>query len=352
LTSVPAHEDDGGRRSRLLGIKLRALVAEHLGEPLAVEPEGFPDGAALVVGDAAWVLIDGNAERSLGRALAWSVRQGATGLNLIADTGTGLLARRATRFSFPISVWYPIERTLVAAVAEPLTDPPAAAPHHLAFTSLIEAAGATPIVEHSVVSGEVRGLEVCRVVDSPTTGYFDEDTGLGDTGAMVDETETGEVMVEVGVGAPDREAFRILHGDVPTADALAEVVEVVEARRFVGAPPHPLNRLAPERLLRWRLQEDPASVGLMSIEPVDPPIPRRGLKDVAPCVAAAVTSDGDPVTLVCSVGVDLDLVPFIADVQGLRHQPVIVALPSRDLVPVTIELAGLLLAPPRFVTVD
>ena len=39
------------------------------------------------------------------------------------------------------------------------------------------------------------------------------------------------VIVEVGVGAPDREAFRIIHGDLPTVTALAEVVATVTGHR-------------------------------------------------------------------------------------------------------------------------
>ena len=66
-------------------------------------------------------------------------------------------------------------------------------------------------------------------------------------------TGTG-VIVEVGVGGPDREAFRIIHGDLPTVIALADVVSTVAGHRTAGAPPHPLNRLAQERLLRWRLR--------------------------------------------------------------------------------------------------
>ena len=133
---------------------------------------------------------------------------------------------------------------------------------------MIEASGATLVVEHGVVTGEVRGLEVCRVVDQPTTGYFDEDR-IGP--ASGHEGYGSGVMVEVGVGGPDREAFRIIHGDLPTVDALAEVVATVAGHRGAGAPPHPLNRLVPERLLRSRLEAAPELVGLHRIEPVAPP---------------------------------------------------------------------------------
>ncbi len=61
----------------------------------------------------------------------------------------------------------------------------------------------------------MRGLEVCRVVDDPATGA---------------------VRLEVGVGAHDREAFAIMHGDVPTVEALAGVVRAVAEHRRTGPP--------------------------------------------------------------------------------------------------------------------
>lgn len=356
---VPVSDVVGSRRGELLAIKLRALVSEHLGTPIVAEPGGFANGAALVVDERAWVLVDGAAERSLGQALAWAIRHGASSLDLIAGTHTGLLARRAERFSFPIVVWYPVERTLLPAVAEPLPEPPAAPTAHLAVRSVIDEAGATLTVEHGVVTGEVRGLEVCRVVDSPTSGYFDEPDGGEPISAMSRTTNDGErgddpigVIVEVGVGAPDREAFRIIHGDLPTVSALADVVATVAGLRTPGAAPHPLNRLAQERLLRWRLQEQPSLVGLRHVEPAEPPLPRPGLNEVVPCVAEGVEVDGERRTLVCSVGVDLDLIPFVADVQAVTDDPIVVVMPTRDLMSITRELAALLNDPVTFATVD
>ena len=132
------------RRGQLLAIKLRALVGEHLGRTIDEIPEPFGDGSALLVDGAAWVLVDGTAGRSLGGALAWAIRHDATSLDLIADSDTGLLARRAERFSFPIVVWYPVERSLLPAVAEPLPVEPPAVPAHLDVREMIEGAGATP----------------------------------------------------------------------------------------------------------------------------------------------------------------------------------------------------------------
>lgn len=344
------------RRSRLLGLKLAALVGEHLGLDDAaragITVGSFPRGAALVVDGAAWVLSDHDQHRVLGGALAWAVRHEATSLSVVAESGTGTLARRAAMFDFPIDVWFPEGRTLLAAVPEPLPAAPDADPTHLALVEVIERAGATPNVEHGVVAGEVRGLEVCRVVDQPTVGLFAE---LGDVGPLEALTEPPArrpgVQLEVGVGANDREAFQLLHGDIPTVEALAAVVDSVAEVRSSSAPQHPLNRLAQERYLRWRLEQQPELVGATSVAAVAPPIPRNNLSEVVPCVAVARNGEGPDSMVVCSVGVDLELVPFVADVQAVAGVPVRVAMPARDLVPITVELAALLRSPVELLTV-
>jgi hypothetical protein len=327
------------RRQHLLGLKLRALVREHTGAD--AEVVGFAPGAAMVVDDHAWVLLDDEADRQpgrhLGSALAWSLRRGAAALHLIADTDSGLLARRAAAFSFPIEVWRSDGRRLVAASADRLGEPPAPDPAHLALRELIVAGGATPVVEHGVVVGEVRGLEVCRVVADPTDG---------------------RVRLEVGVGRHDREMFQLVHGDVPTVEALAGVVDAVLRHRDLSAPQHPLNRLAGERFLRWRLQQTPGLVGARTLDAMEPPVPRANVLDPVPCVAAGVDDDGEPLVVVCSTGVDLDLVPFTADAQAddvRRHgrtARTVIAVPVRDRLGVTVELAGLVSRPVDVVPID
>jgi len=338
-----ASPPDDDRRGRLLGIKLRALVGDHLGRTIEAEPAAFAGGAALRVDDAAWILIDGSAARSLGAALAWSIRHGASSLHLVVEHDSGLLARRARGCSFPVTVWFPQDRVLLPVVPEPLAAPATPVPAHLALVDVIEGAGATAVVEHGVVVGEVRGLEVCRVVDQPTVGHFAE---LGDfeVPAPADQWVDG-VLLEVGVGANDREAFRMLHGDIPTVEALAAVVDSVLDHRSTDALQHPLNRLAQERFLRWQLEQDPAVVGMVEVTAVEPPQPRPNLKDPIPCVARGVAGDGSEASIVCSVGIDLDLVGFVADVQEMFDQPVVVALRSRDAVPITHEVLGLLSTP-------
>jgi hypothetical protein len=340
-STTPTNDD---RRSRLLGIKLRALVGEHLGQGIDAEPASFPSGAGLRLGDSAWVLIDGPAQRSLGGALAWSIRKGATSLHLVVEHDTGLLARRAQQFAFPVTVWFAQDRTLLPVVAEPLGEPVAPSPEHLELVDVIEAAGATANVEHGAVVGEVRGLEVCRVVDQPTIGHFAE-LGDFDAATIPGAASMEGVQLEVGVGANDREAFRLLHGDIPTVEALAAVVDAVLAHRSADAPQHPLNRLGQERYLRWQLEQDPRLIDMVTVSPVEPPQPRPNLKDPIPCVARAVGPDGQEAAVVCSVGIDPDLVGFVADVQAGVDVPVIVALRARDAVAITRDTLALLASP-------
>src|SRR5690606_23902382 len=181
------------------------------------------------------------------------------------------------------------------------------------------------LVERGVLVGEVAGLEVCRVVDDP---------------------QLGTTRLEVGVGAHDREAFQMLHGDVPTADSLARIGATVAEHRRLGAPPHPLNRLAAERFLRWRLLIDPSLAGAVALSPAEPPVARENLKDPVPCVATGSRPDGSAVVVVCATGVDLDVVPYAADARLAVSEPgagwgeLVIVTPSRDRLPLVERIAG------------
>ena len=357
------------RRARLLGLQLHAVVREHLATAGADGPElvsgPFALGAALRAGDDTWVLLDGAAEdgRGLGPALLHASRTGAGAVNVVTTEGSGqgagVMARRATAFAFGVTVWQLDGRTLRRAQPAPVEPPRAPKPAHLAHASDIEAAGAAVVVEHGVVAGEVRGLEVCRVVD--VEGDVDVNLGI-DGSAASGPAAVPATRLDVGVGVQDREAFAVIHAGVPTADALAKVVSAVAAVRTVDVPAHPLNRLAPERFVRWRLEQEPWLVGMATVRPATPPVPRRNLKDRAACTLRGQRIDGGEVVIVCSVGVDLDVIPYAADARlGAEVEPgvgsagvgggpdtpieTIVVMPARDLVRATRELADLLRQP-------
>jgi len=326
---------DPQRRAQLLHVKLRALVRDHLGRDLqeVIDPQqpAFGRGAAIVEGTTAWVLLADAPERGLGAAMAWASRRGGVDdLAILTEASSGVLARRAALFDWPIAVWHVVDRLLVAAVPEPYPELVELDPVHAERRELIEAGGADPVVEHGVLAGEVRGLEVCRVVS---------------------DVHTGEVRLEVGVGVHDREAFLMLHGARPTVEALADVVETVRRHRTLGTDPHPLNRLGAERFLRWASLNEPERLGAVDLEPAPPPVARTNIKDPVPCVAIGRRADGRRLVAVYSTGIDLDLVPFAADARAFLEPLVgadvdtMLVVPARDASPVTAALAALATTP-------
>ena len=307
-------------REQLLAVKLAALVrAHHAPTKVALQPGEFGGGAALMMNGAAWVLLDDRPERGLGPALAWALRQDATEVNILAEHAAGQLARRAVGWTPPVHIWQVNDRALQSAEPEAL---PAAIPlarAHAELEPLIREGGAEPIVEHGVLAGEVDGLEVCRVV---TDAYTDA------------------VRLEVGVGGHDREAFQLLHGDRPTGEALADVVRAVREHRQPGAARHPLNLLAQERALRARLIAEPGLIGASAVRPIAPPVPRVNVKDAVPCVAEA-TIASQRVTVVCSTGVDLDVVPFAVDAMAAcTSNECLIVVPARDALDIQHRLAA------------
>jgi hypothetical protein len=318
------------RRAQLRALKLQALVRGHFGVTDGL-PRPYPAGAALVRGTEGWVLLEDDPESGLGAAMAWAARQGVERLHILAETEDGLLARRAAMFSPAPTVWRIDGRELRPAAPTPR---PTASPLHPAAEALrpvMAAAGADPVEEHGVLGGEVLGLEVCRAV-----------------------VEDGHARLDVGIGDHDREAFRLVHGDGPVEAALASVVAEIASHRRPDAPPHALNRLARERALRHRLVEDPTIVGLATLAPAPPPVPRSEPSEPVPCVAVGADRAGGPVVVVCSAGIDLDLVPFAADARDALAGPdarLLLAVPEGDDQPVTYELAGRLVVPAEVVAV-
>lgn len=322
------------RRARLLAVKATALAREHLG--IDGDAATFPGGAALAAGDRAVVLAEDNPSRSLGPALAWARQAGASCLDLLASDAAGVLARRAAQFATPVTVWWVQGRELHAVEPEPLPAPASPEPDTLDLAPQLVAAGAEVVVEHGVVAGEVLGLEIAQVV-------------RGEAG----------LRIEAGVGRHDREAFVMLHGDVPTADALASVVGAVRDARRVEGPDHPLKRLAQERWLREVVLARPELVGAPALERHEGPAPRPNVKDPWPAVAVGVGAPGPgravghDTVVVCSVGIDLDLVPFAADAR-LAAAPdarLVIVVPERDAHPVTRALAAALRDPAEVVAV-
>jgi len=319
------------RRALLLAVKARALVADHLGVDGSGLQSGPIVGGAAVRAEHLWVLLD--AVGGLGAAMALADREGAP-LQVMAepdDVDTpGVLARRAAQFTGDVAVWRIDGRALVPAHPAPVLPPLVPSAAALALVDVLVEAGVEVTIEHGAVRGELRGLEVARIVETPD-------------GARV----------EVGVGRHDREAFTMVHGDLPTPDALRSVITSVDMVRRAEAEAHPLRRLAPEGWLRSVVLADPPLVGASALRPAEPALPRDSVKDTVAAIAVGSDPDGGGVVVACSVGVDLDLVPSAADARVVHDPParLVVVVPERDAHPVTMRLAARLQRPATVVTV-
>jgi hypothetical protein len=145
-----------------------------------------------------------------------------------------------------------------------------------------------------------------------------------------------------------------MFAELAEGDAVARAVEFVAGVRAAGAQRHPLNQLVPERWLRSVLVARPELVGAAELRPVGSAVPRRNLKEAGVASALGVDLEGRPLVVTCSTGVDLELVPCAAD-DRLTHAPgarLILAVPSRDALPITTQLAEHLALPADVVTVD
>ena len=314
------------QREALYVAKLSALV----GAPA----EPVRGGAGAVLDGTAWFLGEDLGVRALGPAFSWAEQRGARHLSVVVPPdAAGIVARRAALFRDPPAVWFADGRDLVAAVPAPLPHA-SPIPHGIAdLVGLIVEAGAEPIVEHGVLTGEVAGLEVLRAVVDPYTG---------------------ELRLEVGLGNHDREANTLVFGNVPPVSAIASVVDGVRSHRERGAAPHALNRIATSRLLRHRLLADPSLVGARELVGAAPPVASEDRNAPGPAVASGVDEAGLSVVVVCSVGIDLDVVPFAADAR-LALDPaarLLLALPERDMHPVTRRMAERLVDPAEIVAVS
>jgi hypothetical protein len=339
----------------LRAAKLGALVRDHFEKEGTSRrlPSTLPGGAALLEPEAgrAWVLIDDGVVSRFGSALAWGWRQAVEELHVLVEASvpggspaaSGVIARRAGAMANPPAVWDVRGRDLVAASPAEVVAPDDVSPDRAvpgapreavppapddaerssrrrleAYCDLLRAHGAEPVFEHGVLRGEVLGLEVARVVGG---------------------------QLEVGVGRHDRRARAEMHPDQDIGEALDEAVGAVRARRRPGEPSHPANTLARGRWLRSILCHSPELVGARDLVPVAPPLPWFDMPEAGAAPAVGTSSAGaGPLVVVCSVGVDMDLVPTAAD-SRLIHRPdaeLAIVVPEGDDVPVTRALAGML----------
>ncbi|MDG2027118.1 MAG: hypothetical protein P8J50_08405 [Acidimicrobiales bacterium] len=302
---------DADRRAQLERARAVALLTDCFDlTPDAAELASAPFGTTARIGDQAWIVSMSDDLDALGGVLVWIDRHQPTEVDVVVDHHPGIHARRLALLAPDARVWRTEGKTIAAAepddIPEPLPRPDDAA--HL--EALLVEYGLDVVCEDGILRGELAGLEVVRILHGPD----------------------GPV-VEAGVGRFDREAAALLHAGRSPEDSIANAVEQVRPHRIEGAVSHAMNRLARERWLRHQIVAAPETVDIDLPALVEPIPPRQNLLEVVP--AAVLGVDGDrSVLVVCSVGVDLGLVPAIADLIAI-HAPdlVRIVVPERDKLP-------------------
>ena len=316
---------------RLASVKLRAIAPAIGFNTSTAEDRDFAYGAGLVNGTRGALYVTREHICSIGPTLLWMLKYELTEVDLVIEGDGGIPARRAQALTCELRVWQMQNGTLERAQPTPHLPKIEVPQSHEKFAAIIQDCGALPVREHGVLTGEVLGLEVCRVVDTPDGP-----------------------RLEVGVGAIDRETFQLVNSHRTIEDSLTEVVGIVRAHRSPGAPHHPLGKMAGERLLRHRVINEPSLIGAVTLKPAEPPIPRGGMRETTPCVATGTDLDGRPIVAVFTDTVDVDIVGFGVDAvtrENAKANLVIVANPG-NITPSLRGSAGFLKQAPGLIEVS
>lgn len=317
------------QRQALRAAKLAALIraaGDSTVDASMIEPAGAA-ASAVVLGPTAHLLTEQSGPGAISGALLWADRRNTPAVRVYVDDLAGDLARWAALFDADVEVRQVTGATSVPATAEPpTTGTPGAVADDPALRAELQAAGLDVVEEHGVVTGEVRGLEVARLVVWPAS------TGGDDA-----------VHIEAGVGRFDRDATAAMHdGESPEA-TLRRAIELVESHRTARTPTHPLASMARERWLRHAVLADPARVGASELEPIATTVLRTSVREPSPAAAFGRRGDGTELVVVCSVGADLSLVPVAADTraQVAPDAELVLVVPGRDRLPSTERLAAM-----------
>lgn len=320
---------DPARRAGLERARALAIGRDHFGlDSEQAVVEAAPFGVLVRVDDAVVVVSSVDDLGVLGGVLVWLDRNPMATADLVVEHHPGIHARRARLLAPDVGIHGLAGTEIRPSAPEPIA-PPHPTPGDLApLVAMIERSGAQAVIEDGIVRAEVAGLEVGRVV-----------------------TGTDASSLEVGVGRFDREAGVLLHAGRPVEPTLVDTIAQVRTHRSAGAVSHPVNRIGRERWLRELVRVDPALAGVSDPVLVEPIPPRVSLLEAS--AAALVGLDaGRRVLVVCSVGVELGLVPATADLV-VTHRPdeVRFVLPRRDRLPFLERLAIRLEVPVGFVEI-
>jgi hypothetical protein len=297
---------------RLAAVKLRAIASTIGFTTDNAEERDFPFGAGLTHQHRGALYVIRDHIRTIGPTLLWMQKHQITEVDLVIEGDAGIPARRAQSLTCNLRVWQMHNGNLQPATPAPHLPKIQPPDSHEQFTSLIQQCGADVVREHGILTGEVLGLEICRVVDTPEGP-----------------------KLEVGVGAIDRETFQLVHAHRSIEDSLTEVATIVRQHRTPGAPHHPLGKMAGERLLRHHVLNNPHLINATTLQPAEPPLPRTSLRDHNPCVATGTTTANEPLIAVFTDTIDIDIIGFAIDAIEREHSTAELTLvaESRNITP-------------------
>lgn len=304
----------------MLAAKLAALVGrvtDGPSEPLEIR--GLPEGCVAAAGpDARWVLLEHDPLGDLGAVLYALQRHGRgdEARLVVGFDDADDVSLRLAAFADPPALW------VVQGTAMELHEVPGPADAARAAgppaTVDLESWDAPPGGDWESVDGLVDAIRR-RHPDllAEPAGDAVAFTYLGlEVARLV--RRAGTVAFEVGVGEHDQDARRAVvgqravSGDARSADLadLEHALETVRRHRRADGPPHPLKRLRRSRWLRSLVMADPRRAALeagIALEPVGDLGATRSLRTDPPAPAI-----GPGEVVVCSAGIDPDLVPAAA----------------------------------------
>ncbi len=314
--------------SRVISGKGLSEAAESVGAGIQVETSSGKDRRrALFYG--------GDTLGSLGASVRWAAVQNADELHILSEVGVGNdIARRAAYLAcgFDVSIWAVDGDRFSRLEPAALELPPELSEEYRQFGELMVAAGAKPVDDFGRLVAEVNGLEVARAT---------RETDMTDGGVS-------PVVLEIGVGQADRELHQLIHGNIEQLDPdgassstdneallerLSKVVSDVAAMRTTGEVDHPLTLVAQQRWIRSLVTKEPALVDAADLAAVPPLRPRDTVLGIDAAAAVGTSVNGEPIVVVCSAGVDLDLAAEAGDYRH-RHNDdamLIILVPERDL---------------------
>jgi len=317
------------RRAELLKTKLIGIVKSAGYDATEIETEHNNSDSVLLTKDRCWVLAeDENPQSVLGKGIFLLTRNPELELCVVFEDieAAGIAARQAIGLKGENKIMYFLEGKLTQVSPTPFPDTPNTPTLSEEFEAMCRKAGVSIVCENGIWRGEILGLEVVRV---------------------------DEGGIQVGVGRFDREAGELLNSGKNRVEQLIAAANQVRIQRTAAAGAHPLATLSRERWLRHKLLSEPEIIGLSEMTPIDSVHESKNLKDFFPAAAIGTDEDHEQVLCVCSVGIDIGLIPLTAELASL-HKPgrIVIVLPPQDMLPLIIEASHLLNTPSTLIGVD